>query len=128
MAKKVFTKESIQADIDKFIEDGQFNKTTVSMDWMDAYVAKFQPADIATYVKDCLAIPAITTSNGKERKDTKGVREYFMKKYFPDYTDEAVEARKAEAKKKREEELAEKKRLENASLEEQLIAKLNGMK
>lgn len=124
MGKKVFTKEAIQADIEKFVADEQFNKTTVSLDWMDNYVVMFKPEDMETYANDCALMPTKEAKNGVKRPDVVAVRKYFMEKYFPEYTDEAVAKRKDEAKKKREAEQAEAKRLKGASKQEQILAKL----
>ena len=101
MAKKEYTRESISADIEAFV-NGKFSKTNMTIDFMDAYVAFFKPETIDTWIAKCLAIPMTTREIGgveKSVKDSKKIRAYFIETYFPEHTDEAKKQAK-EAKKK----------------------------
>lgn len=129
MAKEKITAAQIQEDINGFIKKGQFNKTTLSLDWMDNYVAKFKAETLEDWAKFCAAVPKFIREKDKKAVvDVKAVREHFIKTYFPDYTDEAVEDRKAKKKAEREAQRAEKEKEKNLSLEEKLLLKLKRLK
>lgn len=113
MAKKVFTVESITADVEAF-KAGEFSKTNMSVDWMDNYVAKIEPKTIDKYIKDCMKIPMAKHKIGgveKEVKDTKAIRKYFIATYFPEYTEEALNAKKEAEKRRKRKKRRQKKHL-----------------
>ena len=133
MAKeKKYTKAELEAKAKEFLEKGKLNKTTLSLAWMDSYVAKLFPDRITEYVKACAELPTVNQKRTKadgtkqdvEVKDIEGVRKVFIEKFFPDFTEEAIEKRKAEEKAQREAKKAEKKRREALPLEEQLAIRL----
>ena len=104
MAKKEYTRESIAADIESF-KAGKLSKTNLTIDFMDAYVAKFQPEKIDEWIKKCVSIPMVKRKiggNEKEVKDSKAIREYFIATFFPEQTEEAKKAAKEAANKARE--------------------------
>lgn len=126
MAKKEYTIESITADIEAF-KNGKFSKTNMTIDFMDNYVAKFQPNTINQWVEKCYSMPMIKRKiggNEREIKDTKAIREYFIATYFPDFTEDAIKANKEakKAKKKAEKELKEAEK--NLSDKDKFIAKM----
>ncbi len=129
MASKKFTRAELEATVKKFLEEQKLNKTTLSFDWMDNYVAKFYPEKIGEWVKKCASIPKKPReADGKEVKDIEAVRTAFIAEYFPDFTEEAIEKRKAEKKAQREAEKAEKERIKALPLEEQLKLRLEALK
>ena len=126
---KDISREKLQADIDEFTTKGKINKSTLTLDWMDNYVAKFHPEDIEKYIKSCAKIPNLKKKNDKgEVVDVKTVREKFVKEYFKEFTDEAIEEKKKEKKAEKEAKKAEKERLKTLSVEEQLTYRMNRLK
>ena len=120
MANKTFKKKELQATAEEFIKNEKINKTILSLDWMDAYVAKLHPDKIEEYAKKCASFETKTgEKDNKKRIDIKEIRKYFISEFFPDLTEEAIEKRKAEAKAKKEAEKAKKEEL----TPEQIIAK-----
>jgi len=126
---KDIPQEELQATVDKFKKDGKLNKTTLSLVWMDNYVAKFHPEKIDEWATKCALIPKKTRKkDGLAVKDVEAVRNIFIKDYFPDYTDDAIKDRKAADKAKKEAEKAEQERINNLPLEEQLKLRLQKLK
>lgn len=125
MAEKKFTKAELEATAKRFIEEMKLNKTTLSFDWMDNYVAKLFPEKIDEWVKKCASIPKKPREkDNKPVKDIEAVRTAFIAEFFPDFTEEAIEKRKAEKKAQREADKAEKERIKALPLEEQLKLRL----
>ena len=136
MAKeKKYTKAQLEAKAKDFLEKGKLNKTTLSLAWMDSYVAKLFPDRITEYAKACAELPTVKQERTKadgtkqdvEVKDIEGVRKVFLKMFFPDFTEDAIKERNAEKKAQREAEKAEKKRREALPLEEQLALRLKDL-
>lgn len=137
MAKaKEFTRESIAADVEAF-KAGKFSKTNMTADWMDNYVAMFATDTVEEYIKFCLSVPMKDSKRVKTVKkgdkieeekimiiDTKPIREYFIKTYFPDYTEEAIKAAKEAVKAKKAAEKAEKEKIKSLSPEERFRMKM----
>lgn len=126
MAKKVYTRESIAADVEAF-KKGEFKKINMTLDWMDSFVAFCRPDTVEEYIKACSAIPAITRTEGDkkiERRDLAEVRKYFIATYFPDFTDEALEAAKEARKAARAAAAAAKKAEKAMSAEDKFKAKM----
>lgn len=126
MAKKEYTRESISADIEAFI-NGKFSKTNMTIDFMDAYVAYFKPETIEAWIAKCLSIPMTTREIGgtkKNVKDSKAIREYFIATYFPDQTDEAKKKAKEAKRAFREAEKAKKEAEKNMSDSDRLRHKM----
>lgn len=138
MAKaKEFTRESIAADVEAF-KAGKFSKTNMTADWMDNYVAMFATDTMEEYIKFCLSVPMKDSKRVKKVKDengnvseekimiidTKPIREYFIKTYFPEYTEEAIKAAKEAAKAKKAAEKAEKEKIAALSPEEKFRLKM----
>ena len=147
--KKVYTKESLIADAESFRKEdkGGFNKTAMTLDWMDNYVAKVEPETSEEWMDMCLNIPLKTLKDKdgndktrtvkndgtektveEQRKDIGVIREKFIAKYFPNQTDEAIEKRKEEEKKRKEKEKAEKEEMKNLSPEERFRKKMEKLK
>lgn len=124
MAKKVYTRESLKQDVKNYIE-GKLSKTKITVDWMDAYVAKLAPKTVDEYIKKCLSIPPVKrTIKGKETEyiDSKAIRAYFFETYFKDIDE------KAKAYKKKSAEQAKKEKLRTATPEEKFIIKMVELK
>ncbi len=122
MANKKFKKKELQEKAEEFIKAEKINKTILTLDWMDSYVAKLFPEKIEEYAKKCATFE--TKADGKDSKkriDIKSIREYFIQEFFPSLTDEAIAARKA-AKKAEEE--AKKAKAETLTPEQQIAKKL----
>ena len=128
MAKKEYTREDIAKAIEEFCkEKGSFSKTSMTIDFMDAYVAWFRPETIETWISNCLEIPMTTRKiGGEERqvKDIKQLRKLFIDTYFPEQSDDAKEAEKARKKAEREAEKARKEAEENMTDAEKLRLKM----
>ena len=121
MAKSKYTREEISEAIEKF-KAGNLSRTNLTVDFMDAYVAKFQQDKINEWIKACMAIPMVDRKIGgkdKKVKDSKAIRESFIKMFFPELTDEAKKAAKEAAKKAREAEKAAKEAAQKLTPEEQ---------
>ena len=104
--KKIITRKQLKEDAEKFVEKQQMDKTILTLDWMDSYVAKLFPEKAEEYADKCSVLPMKTDSeDGKSRKDIVGIRKIFTEMFFNDLTDEKVKARKkAEKEKKKKEE------------------------
>ena len=126
--EKVFTKEKFLEEIEIFRKQDKINKTMLSLDWMDNYVAKVCPEKIEEYIKACAKIKKRPDKNGEMRKDVSGVRDFFIETFLPDLTDDAIKARKEAKKAAKEAEKEEKKRFAELPLEDQLRAKLESLK
>lgn len=131
MAKeiKTFSKESLLETVEEFRKDNKVNKSLLTFDWMDNFVAKICPDRIDEYSKACAKIQKVTKKNETGTvKNIKEVREYFLKTFLPDLTDEAIEERKEQERlaklKAKEEAKKEKERLANLSVEEQIKERL----
>ena len=127
MAKKEYTRESVSAGIEAFI-NGKFSKTNMTIDFMDAYVAYFKPETIDAWIAKCLSIPMTTREIGgkmKEVKDSKAIREYFIATYFPDYTEEAKRKAKENDKALRKADKEKKEAIKKMSPAERLRYKMN---
>lgn len=121
MAKIKYSREDISKGIEN-LKAGKFSKTNLTVDFMDAYVAKFQQDKINDWIKACMAIPMVDRKiggNDKKVKDSKAIRECFIKMFFPELTDEAKKAAKEAAKKAREAEKAAKEAAQKLTPEEQ---------
>lgn len=133
-SKKEITIEQVNADIAKWTAEGSkgFNKTKMTLDWMDTYVACNKPDEIEKWAKECAGIDPkeITDKNGNQftRANVAEVVKLFLNTFFPDFTDEAIAKKKEEAKKKKQAEKEEAEALKQLSPEEQILAKLNKIK
>lgn len=144
------SKKEIREDIAKWYKDGEpfkINKTTLSIPWMDAYVVKFHPEKKEEWANFCASIPPVPKK--QKSKDEKGeeifiimkdnedneitipqiktIRDKFITDFFPDFTDEAIEARKKakkEAKAKKEQEKEARKKM---PLNERILDKLGNI-
>lgn len=126
MAEKNIAKAELKKAVALFNKAGQIDKTVLTIDWMDNYVAKFHPEKLEEYAKKCASIPPITvnlTASEKTRQkvDIKKVREYFIGEFFPELTDEKVKERKKAEKASKKKKKEEKKKL---SPEEKILEKL----
>lgn len=129
MKDRNIAKEKLEADVKKFLEDKKLNKTTLSLDWMDNYVAKFHPEKIVEWAKKCASIPKKARVNdGKLVKDIEAVRTAFIAEYFPDFTEQAIKDRKAKELAEKEAKKAENERIKNLPLEERLRLELEKLK
>ena len=127
MAKKKITREEIEAVIEE-IKSGKLNKTKLTIDFMDSYVAKVHPEKIDEWIKNCLSIPEKSKKiGGKEKlsKDVQEIRKYFIATFFPEQTEEAKEAEKERAKKEREAKKAAQEAKKNLSPEELFRQRMN---
>lgn len=126
MAKKVYTRESIAADVEAF-KKGEFKKINMTLDWMDSFVAYCRPETVEEYIKACSAIAPITRKDGDktiERRNLTEVRKYFIATYFPDFTDEALKAAKEARKAARSAAAAAKEAEKAMSVEDKFKAKM----
>ena len=122
MANKTFKKKELQEKAQEFISNGKINKTILTLDWMDSYVAKLCPEKIDEYAKKCASFEIKADGkDSKKRIDIKGIREYFIAEFFPTLTDEAIAQRKAAAKAEEE---AKKANAEKLTPEQQIAKKL----
>lgn len=123
--KKKFKKAELEAQVKEFLEKNKINKTMLTLDWMDSYVAKFHPEKIEEYAKKCASF---LTKKGeldeKMRVDIKAIREYFIAEFLPALTDEAILKRKIEEKKKALEEKMKEKKLSPEEIIKQKLHKL----
>jgi len=127
--RKNIAKEILEADVKKFLEDKKLNKTTLSLDWMDNYVAKFHPEKIVEWAKKSASIPKkAREKDGKLVKDIETVRTAFIAEFFPDFTEEAIKERKAKEQAEKEAKKAEKERINALPLEERLRLELEKLK
>lgn len=132
MAKE-YTKEQIEKDIEA-LKKGKLSKSKLTLDFMDSYVAYFQPNKIEEYAKKCASITEKTREIKKEDskdkgkkisvKDIKGVRDYFLETFFYEQSEKGLEEAKAEKKKAKEKEKAQKEAEKNMTTEERIKAKL----
>lgn len=122
MANKTFKKKELQEKAQEFISNEKINKTILTLDWMDSYVAKLCPEKIDEYAKKCASFEIKADGkDSKKRIDIKGIREYFIAEFFPTLTDEAIAQRKAAAKAEEE---AKKANAEKLTPEQQIAKKL----
>lgn len=132
MPKKEYTREQIAEDIVNFTSDNQkFSKSTMTIDWMDTYVAKFQPDKVEDWIKTCLSIPMVDRKiGGKEKsaKNVKAIRNKFLEMFFPDYSDEALKKKKEAEKAKKQAKRAEKEAEKNLTPEEKFRKKMESLK
>ena len=126
MKEKIFTREEIENTIAEFKTNG-LNKTKLTRDFMDNFVAKLHTEDMDQWVEKCLSFPATTRKIGGVEKtvpDDKSVRKYFIEKYLPEFTDEAVAVAKAKKKAEREARKAEREAEKNKTPEEKFRDKM----
>lgn len=122
MANKTFKKKELKEKAQEFISNEKINKTILTLDWMDSYVAKLCPEKIDEYAKKCASFEIKADGkDSKKRIDIKGIREYFIAEFFPTLTDEAIAQRKAAAKAEEE---AKKANAEKLTPEQQIAKKL----
>ena len=122
MANKTFKKKELQEKAQEFIGKEKINKTILTLDWMDSYVAKLCPEKIDEYAKKCASFEIKADGkDSKKRIDIKGIREYFIAEFFPTLTDEAIAQKKAAQKAEAE---AKKAKEEKLTPEQQIAKKL----
>lgn len=123
MKKTSLTKEEVDEIVEVHIKE-KLNKTKLQLPFMDSYVAFYHPDKVEEWVDECLALGRVDRKvGGKDTKikDVVGVRKLFLKKFFPDYTDEAINARKEEERARKQAKKAEKDADSKLSDRERLI-------
>lgn len=131
MKKEISTIEDVERILGEAIKDGKLNKSKLTIDFMDAFVGFKHKEDIDEWVEKCISIPMEKRNIGGhsvEIKDVKKIREYFLEKYYPEYTEEGIKKAKAEKKAQAEKEKAEKERLSKLTPDEKFRAKMEQYK
>lgn len=131
MKKENITIEEVEKILDEAFKDGKLNKSKLTVDFMDAFVGFKHKEDIDEWTDKCLAIPMVKRKIGGryvDTKDAKKIREYFLEKYYPEYTEEGIKKAKAEKKANAEKAKEEKERLSKLTPEEKFRAKMEQYK
>lgn len=131
MKKEISTVEEVDKILDEIIKDGKLNKAKLTVDFMDAFVGLKHKDDIDEWTEKCLDIPMkerTIGSNNVDARDAKVIRKYFIEKYYPEYTEEAIKKAKEEKRAIAKAEKAEKERLSKLSTADKFRAKMEKYK
>lgn len=128
MAKKneYLEKQEVTKFFEEF-ENGEKKRSDITLELMNAYVGYFHEEQIEEWVTACLSFADISYMKKGEkatRKDVKSVREYFLKQYFYDKSEEGIKKAEEEQKAKKEEEQKEKERIAQMTPEEKFREKM----